>query len=86
MTALQHDPSAHAPWTSTIFALSLMCLIDLPGAILRRPEHVRLSQLTLFQSVAQLRPTANSKFGEDPVQMPTDGSVGEKQAFADLTI
>jgi hypothetical protein len=50
------------------------------------PEHVRLSQLTLLESIAQLRSTANSKFGEHPVQMPTDGSVGEKQALADLTV
>jgi hypothetical protein len=52
----------------------------------RNTKPVRLSQLTLFESVSQLRPIGNSQLGKDPVQMPTNSSVGEKQPLADLAV
>src|SRR5436190_22468865 len=85
MTVLQHDPSAHAPWTSTIFGLSLTRPIS-SRAIVLRVEIVRLSQPTLFERRPQLRPIADVKFGEDATQMPTNGSVREEQALADFTV
>jgi len=45
-----------------------------------------LSQLTLFESVPQLRPTGDAEFGEDAIQVPTNGAVREKEALADLTV
>ncbi len=48
--------------------------------------HVRLSQVTLLECVAQLRPTGDPEFGEDAVQVPTHGAVREKEALADLTV
>ena len=45
-----------------------------------------MSQLTLFESVPQLRPTGDAEFGEDAIQVPTNGAVREKKALADLTV
>src|SRR5262252_4148961 len=85
MTVLQHDPSAHAPWTSTIVGLSLMLWNSLLRSSLAA-EYVRLSQPTLFQSMSQLRPSGNSKFWKDPIQVPTHGTMREEQALPNLAI
>ena len=45
-----------------------------------------MSRLTLFKSVPQLRPTGDAEFGEDAIQVPTNGAVREKEALADLTV
>ena len=45
-----------------------------------------MSQLTLFESVPQLPPTGDAEFGEDSIQVPTNGAVREKKALADLTV
>src|SRR4051812_47061343 len=94
MTALQLDPSAHAPWTSTMFGCPL---IAVPPSIrgwsrdgpFRRPRSLESSDCFVARPLErrpQLRTRRDPELRENAVEVGADRAVGEEQPLADLTV
>src|SRR6266851_281701 len=91
MTALQHDPSAHAPWTRTMLSFSLIfprtpAQRDRWRLIVTPAQARSLESRDSRQRVSQLRSDSDVEFGEDAIQVSADSTGREEQAFADLAV